>query len=159
MLNHTPFKKIFRGFPFWYYFSTAYYTGSYEGRIADVDLLEEVLSANFIMLAYSTPQQYELGNGFSERFLLEWCYDDEEIKQLENEMRERIRLNHRWMTSITKRAEKLSIPVDSALYMETSYFIEKHPEVCFPALNDSMPLKQSSKADLLVRQIKSSNRN
>lgn len=157
LLNHSPFKKIFSAYPYWYYFSTAYYTGSYERPIAEVDLLEEVLSADFIMLAYSTPQQYELGNGFAEQFLLEWCYDEDEIQQLKNDMKERIRLNQNWMASITEKAEKLNLPADSVLSLESSYFIEKHPEACFPALNDSVPLKRSGKANRLVSQIKSSN--
>ena len=158
LLNHSPFKKILSAYPFWYYFSTAYYTGSYERHITDIDPLEEVLSADFIMLAYSTPQQYEIGNGFAERFLLEWCYDNGEIEQLKNEMKERIRCNQQWMASIKERAEKLNIPVDSTLIMETDYFIEKHPGTCFPALNDSVPLKQSSKANRLVSLIKTENR-
>ena len=158
LLNHSPFKKIFGAYPYWYYYSTAYYTGSYERPITEVDPFEEVLSSDFIMLAYSTPQQYELGNGFAERFLLEWCYDNGEIEQLKNEMKERIRCNQQWMASIKERAEKLNIPVDSTLIMETDYFIEKHPGTCFPALNDSVPLKQSNKAKRLVSQIKTENR-
>lgn len=153
LLNHAAFKKIFSGYPYWYYFSTAYYNGSFETSITDIDLLEEVLSADFIMLAYSTPQQYELGNGFAEQFLLEWCYDDDETESLKKEMRERIRLNQNWMSTITERAEALNISVDSVLNLESSYFIEKYPNVCFPALNDSVPLNRSSKADRLVSRI------
>ena len=150
LLNHTPFKKTFESYPYWYYFSTAYYNGTYESRVDDLNLIEEVLTADFIMLAYSTPQQYDLGNGFAERFLLEWCYDDEEIEALEKEMKERIRHNQKWMVSITERAEKLNIPVDSAINMESSFFIEKHPDACFPALADSVPFKQSKRAEHLV---------
>lgn len=155
LLNHSPFKKVFSAYPYWYYFSTAYYTGTYESRIADIDPLEEVLSADFVMLAYSTPQQYDLGSGFAEHFLMEWCYDDEEIEALKKEMKDRIRFNPGWMASITEKAEKFNIPVDSVLSAETSIFIERHPEVCFPALNDSVPVKQSSKAALLVSRINS----
>ena len=111
------------------------------------------------MLAYSTPQQYELGNGFAERFLLEWCYDDDEIEQLKNEMKEQIQLNPTWMASITERAENLAIPVDSVLNMESAYFIEKHPEACFPALNDSVPSKRSTKAERLAKPMKTINHN
>ena len=150
LLNHTPFKKTFESYPYWYYFSTAYYNGSYESRVDDLNLLEEVLSADFVMLAYSTPQQYDLGSGFAERFLTEWCYDDEEIEQLKKELRERIRFNQQWMASIKERAEKLNIPVDSTLIMESDYFIGKHPDACFPALNDSIPLKRSKRANRLV---------
>lgn len=74
-------------------------------------------------------------------------------------MKERIQRNPTWMASITERAENLNIPVDSVLSMESAYFIEKHPEACFPALNDSLPHKRSSEAERLVRQTKTINHN
>ena len=149
LLNHTPFKRIFGSTTYWYYFSTTYFDGP-DGNVADIDLLEKVTSADFIMLAYSTPQQYEMTNGFSQRFLMEWCYDDEEIEQLKLATKERIRKDKAWMEAITENAETLSIPVDSVLNAESFYFIEQRPDACFPALNDSVPLKRSSRAKRIL---------
>ena len=146
ILNHTPFKRIFDGVTYWYYFSSTFFDGP-DGHVSDIDLLEKVLAADFIMLAYSTPQQYELGNGFQERFLMEWCYDDDEIEQLKAKTKEHIRKDSRWMASIEKRAEERQIPVDSLLNSETDYFISKRPDLCFPALKDSVPVKRSAKAE------------
>ena len=149
LLNHTPFKRIFGSTTYWYYFSTTYFDGP-DGNVADIDLLEKVTSADFIMLAYSTPQQYEMTNGFSQRFLMEWCYDDEEIEQLKLATKERIRKDKAWMEAITENAETLSIPVDSVLNAESFYFIKQRPDACFPALNDSVPLKRSSRAKRIL---------
>ena len=156
ILNHTPFKTIFDRIAYWYYFSSTYFDGP-DGNVADIDLLEKVTSADFIMLAYSTPQQYEMSNGFAQRFLMEWCYDDEEIEQLKQKTRERIRQDRAWMAAIAEKAEKLSIPVDSVLNVESLYFIEQRPELCFPALNDSVPVKQSNRAKQIMNSIKSGN--
>lgn len=145
ILNHTPFKRIFDGTPYWYYFSTVYFDGP-DGKVADLDLLEKVMGADFIMLAYSTPQQYELGSGFPESFLLEWCYDDNEREQVRVKTRERVRKDSLWMANIEKRAKAKNIPVDSLLCGEADYYIKVHPDRCFPALNDSIPVKRSMKA-------------
>jgi hypothetical protein len=111
-----------------------------------------VTGADFIMLAYSTPQQYEMSNGFAQRFLMEWCYDKEEIEPLKQKMKERISHDTPWMDGIVKKAENMGVSADSVLNMETAYFITKRPDVCFPALTDSFPLKRSGKAELLLTQ-------
>lgn len=151
ILNHTPFKKIFGGTPYWYYFSSTYYDGPY-GNVADIDLLEKVAKADFIMLAYSTPQQYEMSNGFAQRFLMEWCYDDEEIEPLKQEMKERICNDKAWMAGIEKKTENEELSMDSVLNKENYYFIKNRPDICFPALADSIPLKRSSKAERILKQ-------
>ncbi len=147
--NHTPFRKIFGSTPYWYYFSTAYFDGP-DKSVADLDLLEEVAEADFVMLAYSTPQQYEMSNGFAKRFLMEWCYDDDEIEPLLLKMKERIRNDKPWMGRIVEKAESQGLPVDSVLDREATYFVEKRPEACFAALADSVPLKRSSKAEHIL---------
>ena len=93
-----------------------------------------------------------MSNGFAQRFLMEWCYDEEEIEPLKLKMKERISHDKPWIAGITKKAESMGVPVDSVLNMETSYFITKRPDVCFPALGDSVPLKRSSKAEHILTQ-------
>lgn len=151
ILNHAPFKRIFGSVPYWYYFSTIYFDGP-EVNVADIDLLEKVTGADFIMLAYSTPQQYEMSNGFAQRFLMEWCYDKEEIEPLKQKMKERISHYTPWMDGIVKKAENMGVSADSVLNMETAYFITKRPDACFHALTDSIPLKRSGKAELLLKR-------
>ena len=156
ILNHTPFKNIFDRTTYWYYFSSTYFDGP-DGNVADIDLLEKVAEADFIMLSYSTPQQYEMSNGFAQRFLMEWCYDDEEIEQLKQKTREHIVNDEAWLSGLEEKAESQGLPLDSLLNTATSYFINKRPEICFPALSDSVPVKQSKKARHIINLLKPSN--
>ena len=56
---------LFREFPYWYYNSTIYFDNKYNST-KDIDLLDEIYNADFIMLNYCTVQLYKLGNGFVE---------------------------------------------------------------------------------------------
>ena len=67
-------------------------------------------------------------------------------------MKERIRNDKAWIAGIEKKAENEGLSVDSVLNKENYYFIKNRPDVCFPALADSIPLKQSSKAERILKQ-------
>ena len=69
ILNFTPVWDVFSGVPFWYYFSTAYFNDedlTVDKKVSDLDVLQEVLDADFVMLSYSTVALYKMSNGFSE---------------------------------------------------------------------------------------------
>jgi hypothetical protein len=76
ILNRTPVWDVFKKVPYWYYFSTAYFDEAQ--KVSDLDVLQEVIDADFVMLSYSTGALYEMSNGFSERLLYE-------LKQKENQ--------------------------------------------------------------------------
>ncbi len=79
ILNFTPVWDVFESVPYWYYFSTAYFDspdGS-DTQVADKNVLQEVIDADFVMLSYSTSALYEMSNGFSERLI-------QELKQEQN---------------------------------------------------------------------------
>lgn len=76
ILNFTPVWDVFDSVPYWYYFSTAYFNGP-EESVSKKDVLKEVLSADFVMLSYSTVSLYEMSNGFSQRLLRELEKKDE----------------------------------------------------------------------------------
>lgn len=72
--NLTPVWAVFERAPYWYYFSTVYFgTDDFTTtqKIDDIDVLQEVKDADFVMLAYSTIGLYRLGSGFTERLLEE----------------------------------------------------------------------------------------
>ena len=73
ILNFTPVWDVFESVPYWYYFSTVYFDGDiyHTKKISDIDVLQEVIDADFVMLAYSTISLYKMSNGFSERLLYE----------------------------------------------------------------------------------------
>ena len=71
ILNFTPVRDVFDGIPYWYYFSTAYFDSpdGRDTRVGDKDVLQEVIDADFVMLAYSTISLYNMSNGFSQSLL------------------------------------------------------------------------------------------
>ena len=74
ILNFTPVWDVFKSVPYWYYFSTAYFDDddlTVTHKISDLDVLQEVIDADFVMLAYSTVSLYKMSNGFSEYLLKE----------------------------------------------------------------------------------------
>ena len=81
ILNFTPVWDVFTGVPFWYYFSTAYFNDEdlkVDKKVADLDVVQEVIDADFVMLSYSTVSLYKMSNGFSESLL-------NKLKQKQNE--------------------------------------------------------------------------
>lgn len=82
ILNFTPVWDVFNGVPFWYYFSTAYFNDNdlkVDKKVSDLDVLQEVIDADFVMLSYSTVSLYKMSNGFSEQLL-------KELEQKQNEL-------------------------------------------------------------------------
>ena len=74
ILNFTPVWDVYDGIPYWYYFSTAYFNNddlNVSMKVSDLDVLQEVIDADFVMLAYSTTSLYKMSNGFSEQLIRE----------------------------------------------------------------------------------------
>ena len=72
ILNLTPVWAVFEKVPYWYYYSTAYFDGddhTVSKKVKDLDVLQEVIDADFVMLSYSTVTLYQMSNGFSEQLL------------------------------------------------------------------------------------------
>ena len=74
ILNFTPVWDVFKGVPYWYYYSTAYFNDDdlmVTHHTSELDVLQEVIDADFVMLSYSTVSLYNMSNGFSEALLRE----------------------------------------------------------------------------------------
>ena len=54
--------------PYWYYFSTIYYDSRYNS-VSEINLADELLSADFVVLAYCATQQYRMNDGFTQKAL------------------------------------------------------------------------------------------
>lgn len=143
ILNHTPFKEIFGATPYWYYNSTVYFEEPYHNT-SELDLVKEVLDADFVMLAYSTTQLYKMSNGFSTRLLPRLCYDEEELRQIKADLVENIKQNKAWLAALQRRAEEYQIPLDTTVVHEAEYVVTHSPHIFLPALKDSIPTRRSS---------------
>ena len=144
LLNATPFGKIMGGIRYWYYYNTVYYD-SLHNNIKDVDVMREVLDADFLMLAYCTPQIYSMSQGFSQQLLLEICCDKEDIDAAHETLVKTIPKNQKWMEGLVKLAEHYDFTIDSVINEEARNCIMKYPNRFVPALMDSIPTKRSQK--------------
>lgn len=141
-----PLQEIFSSAPYWYYNSTIYYDKAYHS-VDEVNLVDELLSADFITLFYSSTQQYRMNNEFPKKALVALCYDPEEIDSICRATTLKIQKDSSWMAKLTQRAEANSQPLDVVLYNEASWLVDNYPEIYLPALKDSIPSKRSKRVD------------
>lgn len=139
-----PLSDIFSASPYWYYFSTIYYDEAHN-NVGDIDLVDEVLSADFIMLSYSSALQYYLGNGFLNKTILSLCYDPEEIEAGKAKAKAVIESNESWMDKVRNKASQTGLDLDAVLYDEVSYLVDNNLEDYFPELRDSIVTKRSTR--------------
>lgn len=67
--RQVPMDSLFAAYPYWYYNHTVYYD-SLHGTTDELDLKEELLSADAVMLIYSSVQLYKMSNGFCRKALI-----------------------------------------------------------------------------------------
>lgn len=142
LLNATPFGKIMGDVRYWYYFSTAYFDPEHRD-INDVDVMQDVLDADFVMIAYCTPQIYTMSQGFSQQLLMELCCNEEDVAAAQQALAKDIRNNRLWMNSLVKIADKYNFSIDTVVNGEARNAILKNPNQYIPALKDSIPTQRS----------------
>lgn len=128
VLYNYPVQELFDHFRYWYYFSTIYYDDDHD-HVANIDLVGELLDADYVMLSYCTVQLYNLGNGFIDRALLEICYNPDEIQAVRD-----------------------SLAADSASPQDVDRRMEQNLEQYFPALGEELPSRRSDAFAAAIRQ-------
>lgn len=151
LVNATPFGKVMGDLRYWYYFNSVYFDPSHN-NIKEVDVMRDVLDADFVMLAYCTPQIYVMSQGFSQQLLVEMCCDEEEVEAAQRQLAHDIRNNPSWMDDLTLVAEENQISLDTVVNGEALNNIMKHPAWFFPTLNDTLPVQRSRNFLLCVNR-------
>lgn len=67
--RQIPMDSLFAEYPYWYYNSTIYYDDNHK-TTEELDLASEILSADAVMLIYSSVQLYKMSNGFCKKALI-----------------------------------------------------------------------------------------
>lgn len=67
--RQVPMDSLFASYPYWYYNHTVYYD-SLHNTTDELDLKEELLSADAVMLIYSSVQLYKMSNGFCRKAMI-----------------------------------------------------------------------------------------
>lgn len=141
-----PIEEIFSIAPYWYYNCTIYYDKAYHS-VDEVNLVDELLSSDFINLFYSSTQQYRMNNGFTKNALMALCYDPEEIDSVQTALGQKIQADSSWMEKLKERADINGKSLDEVVDNEAKWMIDNYPERYFPELNDSVPAKRSKRVE------------
>ena len=81
MRYYIPFEELFEQSEFWFYNSTAYSGPGYASQapVADLDLIEKVLDADYVVWFTTGNQMYKATYGFVERALMNFCVEDDKV--------------------------------------------------------------------------------
>lgn len=83
VINCTlPMDEIFSAYHYWYY--NQYVENDKEGRglVENLDIVEELLSHDYIMLIWSPFNMYQLGHTFVQKALISLCIDDKRFAEV-----------------------------------------------------------------------------
>ena len=139
----VPMNDVFAGAPYWYYNSSVYYDDRYHST-KEIDVLKEVLSADFVILSYCSVQQYVMSNGFSKDALMKICFDSIDFDQRRRGLENYIRNDKEWCALVQKKADEKGSSLDETLSAEVDYLLENSWRRYYPELCDSVPQKRSS---------------
>ena len=117
-------KELFNKYPYWYYNSTIYFDPDNKST-KDVNILSEILNADYIMLIYCTAQIYKLGNGFIESALT-LLYDEETQTPLSQDVINMIKYiysDKKWLDNIKIKAEKNKVSLEKQIVLDAKWTI------------------------------------
>lgn len=142
--SQVPMDQVFSAFPYWYYNSTVYFDYVNESHsVKDLDIVTELLSADFVLLSYCSAQLYAMNNNFTKQALIACCYDPEEIDSIKDNLRSTIMSNTQWMEGLKSQAMANGQDLAQTMESHIDYVIYLAPEKYFHALTDSIPAKRS----------------
>lgn len=125
-----PLTEIFSESPYWYYNSTVYYDDRYHS-VSEIDLAEELLSADFVALFYCATQQYRMNDGFSQKALEALGIEDDAVVAdsmtfIEREIQRTIGemlASPELMEMIREKATKYNKTIDKALRDDAHWIV------------------------------------
>lgn len=112
-----PLNDLFSSAAYWYYNSTVYYYPPFNA-VNELNVEEELLTADFIILFYNAATQYRMNDGFSQQALKALNYTLDTAAYIEQQIEltaNIIRITPQWAASVEEKAEKLGITFEQAL--------------------------------------------
>ena len=139
---HIPLDSIFAKHPFWYYNSTVFYDPEHYST-SDLNYAIQLANTDFVMVSYSTTNLYSMSNYFSQKALVNLCYDKAEVSQAINQIVKEMDNNPEWTALLQQKADAEGITLEIKKQKEAEWFVYANAERYFPALNDSLPSQRN----------------
>ena len=151
LVNATPFGKVMGNLRYWYYFSSVYFDNKHD-NIKEVDVLQDVIDADFVMVAYCTPQIYVMSQGFSQRLLLDICCNHDDLAMAQKQAIKTIHNSPVWMKRMVDLSNEYDIPIDTVVYGEAMNTVLKYPEQFIDILKDTVPTQRSLRYTIAINR-------
>lgn len=142
IVKQLPMGDIFSAYPYWYYNSSIYYDDPHQST-KDINLIEELLTADFVILSYCSVQQYEMSNGFTKKALINFCVDSTDIHHRKESFITYLKTNEQWYEGLVERSQEKGIPLEEVLAAEAEWQMDLNWRKFYPELCDSVPKKRS----------------
>ena len=120
IVKQLPMGDIFSAYPYWYYNSSIYYDDPHQST-KDINLTEELLTADFVILSYCSVQQYEMSNGFTKKALINFCVDSTDIHHRKKSFITYLKTNEQWYEGLVERSQEKGIPLEEVLAAEAEW--------------------------------------
>lgn len=123
-LNKGYTKHVFSDMQFWYYYKQIYGTDQKDLFVKDIHVRKELFNSDLVILMATDANLYKFPYGFTtalETTEFDEAEKEEKIQNLINY----IRTDKKWLNDISKKAEQKGISLDSMLYLDAKYVIDK----------------------------------
>lgn len=131
---NLPWDQLFASHHYWRY-NTTVYDDPLHDNTAQVDLLRELLSRDFVTVMFTPCNLYDLNRGFLDKSLavlndrVRVAKVHDQMKDLERERyRQGVMMNPEWQQSLKERAAKSGITVEEAIEQDIDWLIMKKNE-------------------------------
>lgn len=129
---HIPLDQIFKQHHFWYYNNSVFYDPDHSNT-SQIDLLDELMNADFVTVSYCTANLYAMSNRFSSQALASLCCDKNEINQALQNIMESMQNTPEWMQALQDKAEAQSRPLEAVMHDDAAYMLYLNVEHYLPA--------------------------
>ena len=145
--------QLFESHHYWYY-NREIYDDPIHNRVDEVDLLRELLSSDIVMLIYSPSNLFDLNRHFLTRALFNFFYDDGVAQAKLDEIKENIKKDAAWYSSIEQKAAHNGVDVEQELEGNATYMLYNSPGLYFNEFNAAeIPVCRNSRIAKLYAEI------
>jgi hypothetical protein len=123
-VNSGIIKKPFSDVQFWYYYKQIHATEQNNLFIKDIDPKEELFNTDLVLLMTTDANLYKFPFGFTDA-LNNNKFDDAAKEKKIQELISYIKTDKKWLEGIKTKADRKGISIDSMLYIDAKYIIEK----------------------------------
>ncbi len=119
-----PMDRIFNSYSYWYYFNTVYFDPRHD-NVKQLNIVEEVDNADFVLIILTTNHLYNFNQGFLTR--LDQAFSNPYPEAVETIIH-KMEADSVWYQSLKEKAERKGKTLDEVMREDALYLIKSNPE-------------------------------